>query len=599
VTELGIGDALLGGSLRRGGRFLFYCNEMVGLGHLRRTLAIVSSMAETYEGVKSLVITGCAVEPFFRLPPRTDTVKLPVRSRDSNGDAWSRMGLDVDDLGALRAQIALAAATAFEPDVAVIDKLPLGLGGELEPTLQALRARDRCKVVLGLRDIEDSAARVRRRWGAGMLDAIRRYYDAILVYGPSSTPDAIDCMGWNRLDIPISHVGYVGLPMPATGPDDISDGYLLATGGAGHDGFQLFTTLAEAIRLEPLPCETVMVAGPLRHPSELEHLQALTAGLRVRVYPYRTDLPRLIVGARAVVSMAGYNTVGEIMRARKPALLIPRARPSEEQLLRAQDLQRRGLQQMLHPAELEPTRLRAAVEALLARPRPRLARADYAGAERAVDALAAAAGLPGRGLAVAAEPGERRRGERRSRPASPGVAANGRAVATTFALDQLRSLVARKGSVILFAARVAGPREQGARQADGIDGSFAETPCIIACDVDLAAELRAGVDRVRVIPQPVDGLKRGGAPGFIIPLPLATGGNGAGPTPLADLDVVPCLFGANGHRNGASDVGLEAVVERDSFVLVPTGEPPALNSAIDALRRSAALRRRVPAHRWP
>ena len=159
------------------------------------------------------------------------------------------------------------------------------------------------------------------------------------------------------------------------------------------------------------------------------------------------------------------------------------------------------------------------------------------------------------------------------------MAANGRAVATTFALDQLRSLVARKGSVILFAARVAGPREQGARHADGIDGSFAETPCIIACDVDLAAELRAGVDRVRVIPQPVDGLKRGGAPGFIIPLPLATGGNG--------------------HRNGASDVGLEAVVERDSFVLVPTGEPPALNSAIDALRRSAALRRRVPAHRWP
>ena len=135
MTELGIGDALLGGSLRRGGRFLFYCNEMVGLGHLRRTLAIVSSMAETYEGVKSLVITGSAVEPFFRLPPRTDTVKLPVRSRDSNGDAWSRMGLDVDDLGALRAQIALAAATAFEPDVAVIDKLPLGLGGELEPTL--------------------------------------------------------------------------------------------------------------------------------------------------------------------------------------------------------------------------------------------------------------------------------------------------------------------------------------------------------------------------------------------------------------------------------------------------------------------------------
>jgi predicted glycosyltransferase len=376
-------------SLQRRRRFLFYCNEMVGLGHLRRTLAIADRLAHAREDVTSLVITGCPVEQFFGLPPRTDTVKLPVRSRDSHGRTRSRLAVEAVDLRALRAEIALAVATAFDPDVVVVDKLPLGLDGELEPTLQALRDRDgRCKLVLGLRDIDDSPANVRRKWGVGMRDAIRRYYDAILVYGPSSTPDAIACMGWSGLDVPVSHVGYVGAPMPATGPDDLADGYLLATSGAGHDGFELLTTLAEAIRAEPLPCETVMVAGPLRDPDKLEQLRRLTADVPVRLYPYRTDLPRLIVGARAVVSMAGYNTVGEIMRAPKPALLVPRVQPSEEQLIRAQRLERRGLQQLLHPAHLAPATLRAELDTLLTRRPPPLELADYTGAERAVEVLA-------------------------------------------------------------------------------------------------------------------------------------------------------------------------------------------------------------------
>src|SRR3989442_813772 len=121
-------------------RFIFYSNEMVGLGHLRRTLAIAAGLARTDDAVTSLVLTGSAVEPFFELPPRTDTVKLPVRQRGADGQPFSRLALDVEQLRTVRGRIALAAAESFQPRVAVVDKLPLGLGGELEPTLRALRA---------------------------------------------------------------------------------------------------------------------------------------------------------------------------------------------------------------------------------------------------------------------------------------------------------------------------------------------------------------------------------------------------------------------------------------------------------------------------
>src|SRR4051794_36762602 len=313
---------------RRAARFLFYSNEMVGLGHLRRTLSIAGCLARAHDDLSSLILTGSSVEPFFAVPPRTDTVKLPVRRRDPDGTHHSRLALDIEELKSLRAQIALATSTAFDPDVAIVDKLPLGLGGELEPTLRALRARPRpCKLVLGLRDIDDSPENVRRKWGAGMRDVIRRYYDAILVYGPPESIDAIDCMGWSDLDVPVHHVGYVGAPAPAAGPEDLADGYLLVTAGAGNDGFPVLAAVAEAIRARPLPCETVMVGGPLMDDADRERLRALTAGLRIRLCDFRNDVPELIVGARAVVSMAGYNTVGEIMRARKPALLVPRVKP--------------------------------------------------------------------------------------------------------------------------------------------------------------------------------------------------------------------------------------------------------------------------------
>src|SRR3954466_2585919 len=111
-------------------RIIVYSNEMVGLGHLRRTLSIVERLGGTAPGVRSLILTGSAIEPFFTLPERCDTVKLPTRSRDADGNSRSRLDLDADELRGLRSQIALAAAESFRPHLALVDKLPLGLDGE-------------------------------------------------------------------------------------------------------------------------------------------------------------------------------------------------------------------------------------------------------------------------------------------------------------------------------------------------------------------------------------------------------------------------------------------------------------------------------------
>jgi predicted glycosyltransferase len=276
----------------------------------------------------------------------------------------------------------------------VVDRFPLGLNGELEPTLEALEGTG-CKLVLGLRDIEEDPFAVRRKWGPRMREAIKRFYDMIVVYGPPEPRlDAIDCLGWHdvTLSVPLVHVGYVGTSVPETGPPDLPDEYVLATVGGGCDGYDILAAFIEALRLDPLQCPSVIVTGPLMPAEHVQRLRHLGEGLDLRLWQFRPDLERLIAGARAVVCMAGYNTVSELMRAHKPALLVPRVRPIQEQLLRAGELARRGLQDVLHPEDLTPSTMRGALERLLTRPRPSFSDADFCGTERMAELLAGLAG---------------------------------------------------------------------------------------------------------------------------------------------------------------------------------------------------------------
>lgn len=88
--------------MSRAPRFIFYANELIGLGHLRRTLALAARLSATEPAPTSLILTGSPIQPTFRLPPRVDTVKLPGRSRDGDGNHRSqRLELEPDELRSL------------------------------------------------------------------------------------------------------------------------------------------------------------------------------------------------------------------------------------------------------------------------------------------------------------------------------------------------------------------------------------------------------------------------------------------------------------------------------------------------------------------
>ena len=76
---------------------------------------------------------------------------------------------------------------------------------------------------------------------------------------------------------------------------------------------------------------------------------------------FEADLMRHYAEADVVVSMAGYNTVCELLSFGRRAVLVPRAEPVREQLIRARLLAKRDYFTLVEPHELNATTLMSAV----------------------------------------------------------------------------------------------------------------------------------------------------------------------------------------------------------------------------------------------
>jgi predicted glycosyltransferase len=307
-------------------RIALYSHDTLGLGHIRRNLLLAQTLAAPPLDASVLLVAGTAGG--FTLPPGVDWLTLPGLHKDAAGQYHPRtLAISLPDLIALRAQTIQAALTAFAPHLLIVDKVPWGVQGELAPTLAALHARGGTRCVLGLRDVLDEPAAVRRDWAMhDNEEAVRRYYDAIWVYGD---PAVYDLARAYRLagDVAakIRYTGYLDASArpagDATPPDGLDPwpALMLPPGrlalcllGGGQDG----AALAEAFAQAPLPPDTngLILAGPCMPAEARRRLhQRVRARPRLRLLDFCAEPTRLLARADRVIAMGGYNTICEIL----------------------------------------------------------------------------------------------------------------------------------------------------------------------------------------------------------------------------------------------------------------------------------------------
>lgn len=321
-------------------RVLIFSHDSFGLGHFRRCQLIAAGLTAADPDVDCLIITGSPRAQAYSLPERVDCIKLPAATKSGDGAYQARkLRIGLDELVDLRSQITLATATNYRPHVILVDHAPLGIASELGPLLGYAEMTG-TRLVLGMRDIIDQASSVDQTWtDSGMWQRLERY-DEVLVYGDPSLPTT--CAELNlqeRIGTPVTHVGYIAPARPDPRSGDRP--YFLVTAGGGGDGHPLVRRVLDLVEqgalAGPDQPDVHIVTGPLlakRRQAELISRAESLSGVTVETF--RPDMRTLLASAAGVISMAGYNTVVELLVSQVPAVLVPRTEFRAEQRLRAE-----------------------------------------------------------------------------------------------------------------------------------------------------------------------------------------------------------------------------------------------------------------------
>ena len=352
-------------------RILMYSHDTFGLGHLRRCRTIAHALVEDYRGLEILIISGATIAGAFDYRARVDFVKIPSVIKLRNGEYESmERHRGLEETLKMREAIIRHTAETFQPDIFIVDKEPMGMKGEVESTLTYLKTRG-TTLVLGLRDVMDAPHLLDAEWKRkNVMPKIAQYYDHIWVYGP---PDFYDpLVGLETPDAVRNKMNFVGflqrnVPREETNSRRPDSDYVLVTTGGGGDGADLVRDVLNAYKEDrSLDHRALVVLGPYMPARKRFKLTRKASSLPfVEVIEFDNRMEELVAGAKAVVAMGGYNTYCEILSFDKPALIVPRVMPREEQLIRASRAAELGLIDMLLPEQArDPQRFAAALKAL-------------------------------------------------------------------------------------------------------------------------------------------------------------------------------------------------------------------------------------------
>lgn len=338
-------------------RVALYSHDSLGLGHVRRNLALAHSFSKRIPELTGQPVTGLLLTGFDsiseQLPSGFDHVSLPAIAKDAGSYLPRRLNVTMSRLIRLRSRLLASSLMAFEPDLVIVDRHPLGFRGEIEWALRCLREeRPQVAIVLGLREVLDSPEAAQAEWEKTDLETVCELFDAIWLYGDPRIHDAVasgEIPG--RLAGLVTHTGYLANDRPKLLSPDNGKPYVLTMVGGGMDGAALCRVAVQAN--VPSGYDHLVVTGP--EMSEAERREIAESSLPgTKVLATVPDGLAAIRSADALISMAGYNTVAEALSTDIAHLLVPRFKPRKEQLIRARALANVGLADLLEYAQLTP-----------------------------------------------------------------------------------------------------------------------------------------------------------------------------------------------------------------------------------------------------
>jgi predicted glycosyltransferase len=356
-------------------KILFYCQNLLGMGHLVRTTELMRELVKTFE--VCLIEGGQQVDGFEMLPAvevvQLPTIQVEVFDSLQVGKELQVIGstMSLAEVKEYRQQKLIEVFDRFQPDVLITEGYPFSknkaLAFEMMPLLEHIRKSDRTtQVICSLRDIimvkefADRDAEERRR-----CEFVNQYYDAILLHSDPAIHRLEDNISAaDTLTCPVYYTGYVVQSEPERVEFDPSDLTLLndstpkivVSVGGGKLGHDLLESIIQAAPLlyQKVSHQIVIFAGPLMDEAKYQELAKLAQGqTNISLRRFTPSLIAYFDRADLSISLGGYNTTMNILKTGVRSMIYPSDK-DREQAIRAEKLEKLGLLKMIDRSQLEP-----------------------------------------------------------------------------------------------------------------------------------------------------------------------------------------------------------------------------------------------------
>lgn len=366
-------------------RVAFYCQHVLGMGHLVRSAEIVRQLSRDS---KVLFISGGEKPDGFQFPEHEniEILQLPPlkTSPDFSNLQVCESSQRLKETKNLRRAKLLQALAEFEPDVIVTELFPFGrkkFRFELLPLLEQVQQQTRRPLVVSsVRDIL-VARKNQDEYEQQVCDLVNAYYDLILVHGDKNfiaLEDTFSRVG--DLRCPVVYTGYVAphkhvseADVCSFPPAERNQPLIVVSNGSGQylTGQRFLESILRAAKLLQgrISHEFQVFAGPLMPEEAYTRLTQLACeSSNVKLSRYTPNLGAVLKRAELSVSMAGYNTIMDVLSSGVRAIVYPvTSNGDQEQIVRADTLAKGGVIEVIRTEELEPQELARKLEQALRR----------------------------------------------------------------------------------------------------------------------------------------------------------------------------------------------------------------------------------------
>ena len=350
-------------------RILFYVQYLLGIGHVRRSSLIIQALCQQNVQV-DVIFGGVSVDSMSFATANIH--QLPaIKAADAAFSGLIKADgsqLTEQDKTQRAAQL-LAICETLQPDLIVTETYPFGrrqMRFELLPLLDWAQTQKRPPVLVSsIRDILQRRAPVREQ---ECLELINKYYQKVIVHGDEQFfPLANSFPLAHNISDKINYSGYVcpTLEQPNNSKQEKS-GVVVSIGGGsvGKEILLAALNLQKTGFLAEQPW--LLITGPNMAAADKDFFRAQSSEA-LTVVDMAEGFLTCLQNAYVSISMAGYNTIMDLLLTKTPAVVVPFEGSGEtEQLTRSDILAQNKVLSVLRGEDMTVDTLKNAINNALA-----------------------------------------------------------------------------------------------------------------------------------------------------------------------------------------------------------------------------------------